>query len=121
MANCYIILNHSLTYNQTQDLKYTWNVRDRIYFPKYLADRWRNICPEKGDPQMPTNILYWLWSEGVHVSDPILIQGEMGTTFKTVSLLIQEGLTPVYATSYRTLLPGGGKKFTHVKFKPYKM
>jgi len=72
-----------------------------VELPKELKEIWRNIppgLPEIAGYLQPVN--QWLVSSA-HPNDFVLIEGDFGACYLMVRFALENGLVPVYSTTFR--------------------
>lgn len=128
-----VILNHSLSPEQIEDLSRTWGVNSEdnaiITLPPELKALWANIPPEADDVQVCMHvqpIINWARSKdiGLLPSDMIIIGGELVATLAVMAGMDKDILS-VCATTRResvekTMPDGSVQKtnvFRHVRFR----
>jgi hypothetical protein len=100
MAKAYCLLNHSLTDNQTTELKEKFDVSDINYPTKELSASWSQIpATDKLDMSIIDSVVAWL--KDASKDDILIIQGEFGSTFMIVDYALKAGLIPVHAVTKR--------------------
>ena len=125
-----IILNHSLTREQIEDLQKNWGVAQIVQLPEEFRKLWGNIPPEldeEGLKDYLKPLLDFLQKE-LKKEDVVVIQGDFGATYFVVSFLKERGVTScLYATTKRIVTekrePSGEvrtiRTFKHVRFRRY--
>ncbi len=122
-----LLFSHSLTRNQEEDAKKTFNVDTFINLPVDLQKKWSNIPPDLADiSAYLSDIRVWL-KKMTSPGDIILIQGDFGATYNLVNWAFQNKMIPVYSTTKRihkeNILNDGTvesvKSFQHLKFRQY--
>lgn len=127
MPNLYLLFSHQLTAEQEADARGRWALQQIIPLPQNLQALWSNVPT---DPA--TDLQEFLqpvadWLAQAQPQDVVLLQGDFGATFMMVSLCLQRGLLPVYATTTRsateTTLQDGSvrieRTFRHAGFRSY--
>lgn len=123
----FVLFSHNLLEDQIVELKTTYKVTDIVRLPLELQNLWGNIPPEpKSIHKIITPIKHWL-AAAASINDFMLVQGDFGVTFNIVNWCLEQGFTPIYATSKRVhkeeYLPDGtikiSKNFKHVQFRKY--
>ena len=128
MRKIVIILNHTPTEEQINDLKLNFNVTEIIYPPEELKNYLLNIPPE--DEKISENFLKSIIQfikENLQNGDFIWVQTEYGATFYIVDYAIKNGYIPIYSTTkrvYEEKLLDKNKierkfLFKHVRFRRY--
>ena len=127
MSKLFLLFSHTLTDEQTTDARETLGVKDIISLPGYLQNRWSDFPPGlKTINEHLRPILVWL-SEQAVAGDYVLIQGDFGAVYLSVTFAFEIGLIPLYATTERHVVelpqPDGSvqvrRRFRHVCFRKY--
>lgn len=126
-----VVLNHSLSSEQIEDLSKTWGVNSDaiITLPQELKQLWANIPPEANDVQVCAHVqplVNWARSRdiGLLPGDMIIIGGELVATLAVIAGMDKD-ILPVCATTRResveqTMPDGSVQKtnvFRHVRFR----
>ena len=126
MSKLFLVISHSLTDEQVQDAKKSFNIEEVVSLPDNLIKIWGNIPPEipKVNEYLK-EIKKWLLTN-CHNGDYILIQGEFGSTCILVNFAFKNNFIPIYATTKRIIEEevSGNKVinkriFKHVRFRIY--
>ena len=122
----YLLFNHTLTQEQSNDAYATLKVADIIYAPRELLSLWRSIPPELPHIKERLYPLYDYMFKTCKAGDYMLIQGDFGATYQVVQKALSLGLIPLYATTKRyaveKMIEGQMVKrslFRHVMFRRY--
>ncbi len=128
MAKLYLLFNHKLTEEQIEDAYRTLNIDSIEEVPKEIKDLWANIPSDlyslKKYLQPVKNFIYSL-----NKNDYILIHGDFGAVYLTVSWAFKKGVIPIYSTTKRihqeTKDKYGNVKmvkvFKHERFREYEL
>ncbi|MEJ5366427.1 MAG: CRISPR-associated protein Csx20 [Desulfosoma sp.] len=127
MHRAFLLLSHALSPAQEKELAQDWRAPLMRPMPEALKKLWGNVPPDTpsiGEWVQP--VLEWVEGQAAP-GDVILVQGDYGATFLTVSWALSKGLVPVYATTERlleeTVQPDGSvlqkRVFRHVRFRRY--
>ena len=122
-----ILLSHTLTSPQVEELEEKWKVAAIKILPESLQVTWSKIPPHL-DAVAPhlEPVLSWMEEEGGS-GDVAVIQGDFGAAYLAVKKALSLGITPLYATTRREVkevsLPDGSvaqdRVFKHVRFRVY--
>jgi hypothetical protein len=97
----FVVLSHTLTEKQIQEIKHRFHITDIVYPPEHLRKLWANIPPEgEWEEQWIQDLKDWL-SQQLSEGDKLIVQGEFGAVFSLVSWLKNKGFQVYYATSLR--------------------
>jgi len=127
VSNIYLIFSHKLTSEQERDLKQNWQVENIIPLPAKMQYLWSNVPPNL--PELSgylEPIKHWL-KENAKLGDLALIQGDFGAVYLMVNYAFSLGLTPIYATTERTVKEESSTEgevvieriFRHKRFRKY--
>ena len=127
MPKLFLLFSHTLTDEQTVDARQTLGVTEMIALPEHLQARWSDVPPNLDtidDHLWP--ILDWL-REHAQPGDYVLVQGDFGAVYLSVTFAFAMGLIPLYATTERQVVeipqPDGSvqvqRSFRHVYFRKY--
>lgn len=122
----FVVLSHTLTEKQIQEIKQRFHIADIVYPPEHLRKLWANIPPEgEWEEQWIKDLKDWL-SQQLSDGDKLIVQGEFGAVFSLVSWLKNNGFQVYYATSLRKAeeMKQGGvvvtrRTFEHICFREY--
>jgi hypothetical protein len=125
MPKAYILLNHTLTCKQTQELKEKFGVSDIIIPPQEISDFWQQIPT---DAEIGENLLKptlnWLLT--AKKGDILVIQGEFGATFAIADWALRRGLAVLHSVTERVAtesrkgeLVHRSYVFEHVRFREF--
>ncbi len=127
MPKLFLLFSHTLTDAQIADARRSLEVTEFVSLPEDLQARWSEVPPEleRLDEHLQP-IFDWLL-EKAQTDDYLLVQGDFGAIYLTVSFALEHELVPVYATTQRnvveTRLPDGTvqvqRTFQHVRFRKY--
>ena len=122
----FLLFSHKLTDEQIKDAKENLGVKEFVYLPENLQERFSNIPPEIDDIKEYANIFLKFLKENASKDDYILIQGDFGVVFWVVEFCKENNLKAVYATTKRVVKEKNinGKvvkisEFKHIKFRFY--
>jgi len=127
MKNAFIILNHSLTRLQEEELRSKFGVERIVEMPQDLKRVWSDFSAWTNlTDSRVSDIVEWL-DDQARTADLVVVQGEWGATFYVVDFCFYKDLIPLYASSERLYeqenLSGQRVRrthiFKHVKFKKY--
>ena len=101
MTHIYILLNHSLTERQVDELHQSYgNDAQLVYPPETIKIFWSQIPVTSSLPKEPMQeIVKWLSS--ACANDVLLVQGDYGATFMLVDYALKNGLIALYAVTQR--------------------
>lgn len=124
--NMFVIMSHTLTKTQVDEIKNRFNIENIIYLPEQLKEIWGNIPPQgEWDFRWLKPIKKWLGKE-LKEGDRLIVQGEFGATYSLVSWLQKQGFSVYYATSERRVVETvqgdqvlTQRIFEHVNFREY--
>jgi len=126
MPNSYILLNHTLTPKQAQELKENFNSTNIIMPPQKISDFWQQIPTdaEIGE-ELLKPVLEWL--SVMQNGDILIIQGEFGATFALVGLALEKGVKVLHSVTERIATESRNGElvernyvFEHKRFREYK-
>ena len=122
----FLLFSHKLTSEQIKDAKENLGVREFIYLPKDLQDKFSNVPPEIEDIKKYSENFIDFLRENVSKEDYVLIQGDFGVVFWVVEYCKKNNIKAVYATTKRVVKEKviDGKvvkisEFKHVRFRKY--
>ncbi len=128
MKNLFLLFSHQLTESQKLDAKQRLNVTQFMSLPPDLQRVWSNVPPHP-DLVMKEYLkpIFEYLANTAQNLDFVLVQGDFGATFQTVTLCKNIGLIPIYATTERRgiekINPDGTvitqRIFEHVCFRKY--
>jgi len=121
----YILLNHTLTTNQTQELKEKFGVSDIILPPQEISDLWQQIPTDAEiNKKLLNPILNWLLT--TKHGDILVIQGEFGASFAIIDWALSRGLTVLHSVTERMATESRSGEvvqrsyvFEHVRFREF--
>jgi len=125
MPKAYILLNHTLTANQTQELKEKFGVNNIILPPQEISDFWQQIPT---DAEISENLLKPIlnWLLMTKSGDILVIQGEFGSTFAIADWALGRGLTVLHSVTERIATESRSGEvvqrsyvFEHVRFRKF--
>lgn len=126
MRVMFLLFNHSLTDEQTQDAKDSFKIESFVSLPQNLQSIWSNIPPELENLTEYLQPIKEFIAQNAQKGDYILIQGDFGASFQLVEFANSCELISVYATTKREvkeeLKDGKVQKtsvFKHVQFRKY--
>ncbi len=126
MPKSHILLNHTLTPRQSQELKENFSVSDIVIPSQEISDFWQQI-PIKAEinEELLKPILEWL--SAMQAGDILVIQGEFGATFALTDWALKKGLKVLHSVTERVAtesrkgeLVERGYVFEHRKFREYR-
>ena len=128
MPKLFLLFSHTLTEAQIEDAQQSLKVQEFVPLPENLQARWSEVPPELeriDDYLQP--VFDWL-VEVAHRGEYVLVHGDFGAIYLTVTFAEEHGLVPIYATTQRkvveTRLPDGKiqvqRLFQHVRYRKYK-
>jgi len=128
MKTLHLLFSHHLTELQKKDAYDNLGISEIKYLPEHLQAVWSNVPPTP-DLQVKEHlkpILEYLANTAQN-QDVVLVQGDFGATYETVTFCKNIGLTPVYATTERKSVekqnPDGTittqRIFQHIHFRKY--
>jgi len=126
VANVLILFSHSLTKEQTEDLK-RMGVNEFIFMPSDLKEKWSGVPPSlESLKDYAEEFISWI-KENSKEGDYLIIQGDYGLTAILVDFAFRNNLIPIYSTTERihreVKLPDGSvrmeKLFKHKIFRRY--
>ena len=126
-SRLFLLFSHALTGEQERDARASLGVEEILPLPENLQQRWSNVPPDLETVQEHIGpALNWL-GEQARPGDYVLIQGDFGAVYRAVCVALEQGLTPLYATTARrvkeTRLPDGRvestRVFQHVRYRRY--
>ena len=100
-ASLFLLFNHRITKHQKAAACLSLDVDRIINLPSDLKDLWNQVPPELSeirDYLVP--IRSWLGSNAM-AGDYVLIQGDFGAAYLMVTFAFENGLVPIYSTTYR--------------------
>lgn len=121
-----VCMNHPLTAQQVEDARESLRVDSFVQMPEPVRIAWKQVDPETPIPRdvMRETIGFLTRESTTH--DLVLVQGEFGVVFATVTWCFHNGRIPVYSTTRRVYSheDAGGAKvnrhvFKHVRFRKY--
>ena len=122
----FLLFSHKLTEEQVKDARENLGVKEFIYLPKDLQEKFSNVPPEIDDIKEYSNIFIDFLEKNVSKEDYVLIQGDFGVVFWVVKYCRENNIKAVYATTKRVVKEKviDGKvvkisEFKHVKFRKY--
>jgi len=101
LPDLYLIFNHKVTRLQEEDANLSLGITNIVELPEVLKEMWRNIpplLPEIADYLQPVKL--WLRSHA-QANDFVLIEGDFGACYLMVRFAVENGLVPVYSTTFR--------------------
>ncbi len=124
----FLLFSHKLTSEQIKDAKENLGVREFVYLPKNLQEKFSNIPPEIEDIQEYSKIFIDFLEKNASNEDYVLIQGDFGVVFWVVEYCRKNNLKAIYATTKRFVKEKNidGKvvkisEFKHIIFRFYFM
>jgi len=126
MPRSCILLNHTLTPKQTQELKEIFGVNDIIVPSQEICDFWQQIPTDMEiSEEFLQSVLEWL--SAMQSGDILVIQGEFGATFALADWALKKGLKVLHSVTERVATENReGERiersyvFEHKKFREYK-
>ncbi len=128
MKNLFLLFSHRLTEVQKQDAYRSLGISEIKYLPDNLQNIWSNIPPtsELVVKEHLKPIFEYLANTAEN-QDIVLIQGDFGATYETVTFCKNIGLIPVYATTERKSIEQQNEDgtvttqriFQHIHFRKY--
>lgn len=126
MSKAFVLLNHTLTQNQTKELESKFSIKEIVYPEKELSQKWSQIpAAENVDMGIIQSIVSWL--SIAQENDVLIVQGEFGSTFMIVDYALKNKLIPVHAVTKRVAKESRDGEtvhreyiFEHVCFRKYK-
>ena len=122
----FLLFSHKLTSEQIKDAKENLGVKEFVYLPKDLQERFSNVPPEIDDIKEYSKIFINFLEKNASSEDYVLIQGDFGIVFWVVEYCRENNLKAVYATTKRVVKEEviDGKvikisEFKHVRFRYY--
>ena len=122
----FLLFLHKLTPEQVKDAKENLGVKEFVYLPKDLQDKFSNVPPEIDDIKKYSLDFIKFLEKNVSKEDYVLIQGDFGVVFWVVEYCKENDLKAVYATTKRVskekMIDGKVVKiseFKHIRFRRY--
>ena len=122
----FLLFSHKLTDEQIKDAKENLGVREFIYLPKDLQEKFSNVPPEIEDIKEYSKIFIDFLKNSVREDDYVLVQGDFGVVFNVVEFCKENNLKAVYSTTKRVSKEKeiDGKivkisEFKHIRFRRY--
>ena len=122
----FLLFSHKLTDEQIKDAKENLGVREFIYLPKDLQEKFSNVPPEIEDIKEYSKIFIDFLKNSVKEDDYVLVQGDFGVVFNVVEFCKENNLKAVYSTTKRVSKEKkiDGKivkisEFKHIRFRRY--
>jgi hypothetical protein len=100
-ASLFLLFNHRITKQQEAAARLSLDVARIINLPSDLKELWCKVPPGLSkirDYLAP--IQDWLKSNAI-AKDYVLIQGDFGASYLMVTFAFENGLVPIYSTTYR--------------------
>jgi hypothetical protein len=126
MKKMILLFSHTLTDEQKQDAKTNWSIEEFITLPIALQTIWSNVPSELEDIVEYLKPIREFLLEKIEANDIVLVQGDFGATYKTVSFINSLNGLAVYATTKRDVIEKeiDGKiiktsVFKHIRFRRY--
>ena len=122
----FLFFSHKLTEEQIKDAKENLGVKEFIYLPKDLQEKFSNVPPEIDNIKEYSLDFIEFLKKNVSKEDYVLIQGDFGIVFWLVEYCKENNLKAVYSTTKRISKEKNidGKvvkisEFKHIKFRKY--
>lgn len=126
MKKMFLLFSHGLTQSQIEDAQENLGVSTFVELSPQLQELWSQVPPSLeslGDHLKPC---YDFLSAQAREGDYVLIQGDFGAVYETVSFAKKQGFIPIYATTLRKSqeeISGDtvnkSSVFEHVLFRKY--
>ena len=121
-----LIFSHTLTEEQITDAKNSLDVDAFVYMPDNLVQLWANVPTHKINMhQYLEPIQNFIFTQATK-NDFVLIQGDFGATYNTVTFCKNNQLKTIYSTTKRISKEIYGNNgvekisvFSHVLFREY--
>lgn len=123
----FLLFSHTLTAEQKEELSVRWDIEHFRPLPEDLQQIWSNVPPDvPGVESHVQPVLDWLNTEAKS-GDVVLVQGDFGATYLTVTFCFRNQLVAIYAATRRvhqeTVDNDGSiathKVFQHALFREY--
>jgi len=126
MSKMFLFFSHKLTDEQIKDAKKNLKIKEFVYLPKDLQERFSNVPPEIDDIKKYSEIFIDFIKKNMKKEDFALIQGDFGVVYHLVDFCKKNNLKALYSTTKRISKEKeiNGKivkvsEFKHVKFRFY--
>ena len=126
MFKMFLLFSHKLTDEQIKDAKANLGVREFIYLPEDLQDKFSNVPPEIEDIKEYSKDFTEFLTDNAQKEDYVLIQGDFGVVFNIVEFCKSNDLKAIYSTTKRVVKEQiiNGKiiktsEFKHIRFRNY--
>jgi len=126
MSKMFLFFSHKLTDEQIKDAKKNLKIKEFVYLPKDLQERFSNVPPEIDDIKKYSEIFIDFIKKNMKKEDFALIQGDFGVVYHLVDFCKKNNLKAIYSTTKRISKEKeiNGKivkisEFKHVKFRFY--
>jgi hypothetical protein len=97
----FLIFNHQITPQQTEDARRSLNIREIIQMPDDIKAIWGNVPPHLSQIRAYLDpVKTWLASQA-EKGDYALIQGDFGACYLMANFAFEKDLIPVYSTTRR--------------------
>jgi hypothetical protein len=99
MPKLFLLFSHTLTDEQITDARQSLGATEFVPLPKNLQTCWSEVPPELeriDDYLQP--VFTWL-TDVAQAGDYLLVQGDFGAIYLTVSFALNHGLVPIYSNS----------------------
>ena len=126
MRKMILLFSHQLSQQQKDDAKNTFFVTEFISMPEDLQKLWSNVDADVQNIETSLEPIKIFLEKNSNEGDVVLIQGDFGASYIMVNFAKELRLTPVYATTQRTIseVIENGKTvkksvFEHRRFRSY--
>ena len=126
MSKMFLFFSHKLTDEQIKDAKENLKIKEFVYLPKDLQEKFSNVPPEIDDIKKYSEIFIDFIKKNMKKEDFALIQGDFGVVYHLVNFCKKNNIKAVYSTTKRISKEKeiNGKivkvsEFKHVKFRFY--
>jgi len=126
MSKMFLFFSHKLTDEQIKDAKENLKIKEFVYLPKDLQEKFSNVPPEIDDIKKYSEIFIDFIKNNMKKEDFALIQGDFGVVYHLVDFCKKNNLKAIYSTTKRISKEKevNGKivkvsEFKHIKFRFY--
>lgn len=130
MNSIFLVISHILTNEQLEEARNRFNITKFIKLTPELQNIWSKVDPKGELPEDYLDSIKRFIIDNINhdCKNYALIQGEYGVVFNLVNWCLNNGVTPIYATTKRVynqeIEEDGSIKrihsFKHVNFRYYK-
>ena len=122
----FLFFSHRLTHEQIDDARKNLGVKEFVYLPKDLQERFSNVPTEVDDIKRYSIPFFKFLEKNAKRNEIVLVQGDFGVVYWIVEFCKNNSLRAVYSTTKRVSKEKeiDGKivkisEFKHVKYRFY--